>query len=91
MSRAEVKLGYTKDDLIAAKKRLDIHNSKLTKAIESENFAEACSAIRAIEDECEHASRIAATLSFKSRENAVNQAPRISRGALTGAIKNGTL
>lgn len=91
MSRAEVKLGYTKADLVAAQNLLNIHNAKLKKAVDSENFAEACSAIRAIEDECEHASRIAATLSFKSRELAVNQAPRMSRGALTGAIKNGTL
>ena len=66
MSRTQLKLGYQKVDLVAAQHLLTIHTAKLTKAIEVENFAEACTAIRAIEDECANASRIAATLSYKA-------------------------
>lgn len=82
---------YQKSDLVAIQKVLAIHNAKLVKAIDSDNFAEACSAIRAIENECLHASRIAGALSLKNAIHNKQLAPLISRGANTGALENGTL
>jgi hypothetical protein len=79
MTHTHLKLGYLKADLVAAQHLLAIHTAKLTKAVESDNFAEACTAIRAIEDECANASRIAATLSFKARESNNQNTPRIQR------------
>lgn len=43
-------LGFKHSDLVAAKKLLDIHMAKLEKAIVVENYAEACSALRATQE-----------------------------------------
>ena len=83
----ETLTGYSKSDLVAAHKLLTIHIAKLSKSIDADNFAEACSAIRAVRDECDHASRIAMTLSLKNRNNSFNNGtPRIGHGANTGAL-----
>lgn len=57
-------LGFKHSDLVAAKKLLDIHMAKLEKAIVVENYAEACSALRATQDECNNAISVAASLSL---------------------------
>lgn len=80
MSRSQTAVGYKHEDMLAAFNLLNIHTLKLGKALDVNNYAEACRAIRAIEDECANASRIAAVLSFKSRNN--DSAARISRAAL---------
>jgi len=61
-------LGYKKADLQASINLMNIHLAKLNKAIDGddENYPEACSAIRAIQDECANASRVAATLSLSA-------------------------
>lgn len=57
-------LGYKKSDMQAAMAMMDIHVAKLKKALSLENYSDACSALRAIEDECINASRISAGLSL---------------------------
>lgn len=57
-------LGFKHSDLVAAKKLLDIHMAKLEKAIVVENYAEACSALRATQEECTNAISVAASLSL---------------------------
>lgn len=59
-------LGYQHADLVAAKKLIDIHIAKLDKAIVLENYAEACSALRAVQDNCNHALQVSARLSLHS-------------------------
>lgn len=60
---------YQKQDLSAAMNLMNIHMAKLTKAVESNSYPEACSALRAIQDECNNASKVAATLSLSSHLN----------------------
>lgn len=62
-------LGYKKADLEASANLLNIHVAKLQKALEKNNFAEACSSIRAMQDECSNASRVAGTLSTSAYLN----------------------
>jgi hypothetical protein len=59
-------LGYKKEDLSAAMNLMNIHLAKLSKAVESESYPDACSALRAIQDECNNASRVAGNLSLRS-------------------------
>lgn len=60
---------HQKQDLSAAMNLMNIHMAKLTKAVESNSYPEACSALRAIQDECNNASKVAATLSLSSHLN----------------------
>lgn len=60
---------YQKQDLSAAMNLMNIHMAKLTKAVEENHYPEACSALRAMQDECNNASKVAATLSLSSRLN----------------------
>ena len=62
-------LGYQHKDLEASKNLMDIHLAKMQKAMDSANYPEACSAIRAMVDECNNASRVAMTLSLSSHLN----------------------
>jgi|GEM_PF-1322960 len=79
--------GYKKADLQAAQQMLHTHIAKLYQAIEDNQYPNACSAIRAIEDECKNASRIAMVLSYNSRNN--YQPPRIPRGGITEGLNRG--
>ena len=58
------RLGYQHVDLVAAKNMADIQMVKLNKAIESRNYAEVCSQLRAVQDSCNHALQVAASLSL---------------------------
>lgn len=60
---------YQKQDLSAAMNLMNIHMAKLSKAVESNSYPEACSALRAIQDECNNASKVSATLSLSSHLN----------------------
>lgn len=60
---------YQKQDLSAAMNLMNIHMAKLTKAVEANRYPEACSALRALQDECNNASKVAATLSLSSHLN----------------------
>lgn len=62
-------LGYKKADLEASANLLNIHTAKLNKALENGNYAEACSSIRAMQDECINAGRVASSLSTGSHLN----------------------
>jgi hypothetical protein len=57
---------YQQQDLQAAMNLINIHMAKLTKAVETNRYPEACSALRAMQDECTNASKVAATLSLSS-------------------------
>lgn len=57
---------YQKQDLSAAMNLISIHMAKLSKAVESESYPDACSALRAIQDECNNASKVAGNLSLRS-------------------------
>lgn len=58
--------GYKPADVEAAENLMQIHLAKLTKAREAGDWPAACSAIRALGAECDHASRIATTISLHS-------------------------
>lgn len=60
---------YQQQDLSAAMNLMQIHMAKLTKAVETNRYPEACSALRAIQDEVTNASKVAATLSLSSHLN----------------------
>lgn len=59
-------LGYKQNDLVATTQLVQEYNEKLKEAIQLENYAEACSTLRAIQDECNYALRVAACLSLES-------------------------
>lgn len=60
---------YQKQDLQAAINLMNIHIVKLTKAVEQNSYPDACSALRAMETECNHASEVAVSLSLNSHLN----------------------
>lgn len=60
---------YQKNDLQSAMKLINIHMTRLSKAVESNSYPAACSALRAMQDECKNASKVAATLSLNSHLN----------------------
>lgn len=60
---------YQQKDLSAAMNLMQIHMAKLTKAVETNRYPEACSALRAMQDEVNNASKVAATLSLSSHLN----------------------
>lgn len=60
---------YQKQDLSAAMNLMSIHMAKLSKAVDSSNYPDACSALRAMQDECVNASRVAGTLSLSAHLN----------------------
>lgn len=62
-------MGYSKKDLCASRDMLQVHFARLNKAIASNNYALCCAAVRAIQDECTNASRVAATLSLSDNLN----------------------
>lgn len=64
---------YQKHDLQSAMKLINIRMTKLNSAIESNNYPEACSALRAMQDECSNASKMAATLSLSSHLNSLRR------------------
>lgn len=64
---------YQKHDLQSAMKLINIHMTKLNSAIESNNYPEACSALRAMQDECSNANKMAATLSLSSHLNSLRR------------------
>ncbi len=55
-----------KDDLLAAKKALEDHLEVLKVTIEFEKYSESCRALRALQDECNNALRIAGSLSLEA-------------------------
>ena len=57
---------YQQQDLQAAMSLINIHMAKLTKAVESNRYPEACSALRAMQDECNNATKVAGALSLSS-------------------------
>jgi len=58
--------GYSKNDIESAEKMLRLHLEKLSKHITCNEWPLACSVLRAIEGECTHANRIAASLNFQA-------------------------
>lgn len=62
-------LGYKKADLEAAANVLSIQLAKLNKALAAEDYPAACSSIRALQSECDNASRVAVTLSTSAYLN----------------------
>lgn len=60
------RLGYQHADLVQAKELVDLHTSRLDKAITQENYAETCSALRAVQDQCNYALQVAAGLSLRA-------------------------
>jgi hypothetical protein len=79
MSRTETAVGYQKLDIEQAHRMFTLHLAKMAKSISTENYAETCTAVRAIQDECDNALRVAGVLSFKARNN--EPAARIPRAA----------
>lgn len=59
-------LGFKHSDLVAAKKLLEIHMTKLEKAVQFNSYPDACSALRAMQEECSNASKVAVALSLNS-------------------------
>jgi hypothetical protein len=59
-------IGYTYSDLVAAKNLLNLHMAKLQKAVDANDYPTVCSALRAMQDECENGGRIAAQLSLRN-------------------------
>lgn len=60
---------YQKQDLQSAMNLMNIHMAKLSKAVEKNSYPDACSALRAIQEECINASQMAITLSLNSHLN----------------------
>lgn len=60
---------YQKQDLQSAMNLMNIHMAKLTKAVEKNSYPDACSALRAMQDECTNASKVAVKLSLNSHLN----------------------
>lgn len=57
---------YQKQDLQSAMNLINIHMAKLSKAMEINCYPEVCSALRAMQEECTNASKVAVTLSLSS-------------------------
>jgi hypothetical protein len=75
MSLQPKSTGYKKADMEAAEQMIRLHLEKFKKHVDADEWPMACSALRAIEGECHHASRMSAALSFKAdrqRSGAVN-------------------
>lgn len=60
---------YQQQDLSAAMNLMNIHMAKLTKAVDENHYPEACSALRAMQDEINNATKVAAALSLSSHLN----------------------
>lgn len=60
---------YQKQDLQSAMNLINTHIAKLSKAMETNSYPDACSALRAMQEECTNASKVAVTLSLSSHLN----------------------